>query len=39
MIHWSCEKCIVRAMCKEACEEVERHECTSYACSVYMGSE
>jgi len=35
MIHWCCEECLVRAMCTEACEKVERHECASYTCSIY----
>ena len=25
MMHWSCETCLVRAMCTTACEKVERH--------------
>jgi len=35
MIHWSCEACLVRSMCTEACEEVEKHKRMRHACSLY----
>ena len=35
MIHWSCEECLVRAMCTTPCDDVRRQETMIEACDIY----
>lgn len=35
MIHWSCEECLVRAMCTQPCDDVRRHETMKEVCMRY----